>query len=67
MLVMGNAYPTSGNQKPYSGSSSVHDEDDNLEADPGSAMVSLLEENARLRALVIQLSDLVLKNAVAQK
>jgi hypothetical protein len=29
--------------------------------------VSLLEENARLRALVVQLSDLVLRNVVGQK
>ena len=30
-------------------------------------MESLLEENARLRALVVQLSDLVLRNVVDQK
>jgi hypothetical protein len=29
--------------------------------------VSLLEENARLRALVVRLSDLVLKSVVDQK
>jgi hypothetical protein len=67
MLVMGNAYPTSGNQKQYSGSSSVHDDDADLDSDPGTALVSLLEENARLRALVVQLSDLVLRNVVSQK
>jgi hypothetical protein len=67
MLVMGNAYPTSGNQKRYSGSSSFHDEDADLDSDPGSDLVSLLEENARLRALVVQLSDLVLRNVVSQK
>ncbi|MBA7468080.1 hypothetical protein ES707_03321 [subsurface metagenome] len=30
-------------------------------------VVSLLEENARLRALVVRLSDLVLKSVVDQK
>jgi len=65
---MGNAYPTSGNQKQYSGSSSVHDDDEaDPDFDPGTALVSLLEENARLRALVVQLSDLVLRNVVGQK
>ena len=64
---MGNAYPTSGNQKQYSGSSSFSDDDADLDSDPGSALVSLLEENARLRALVVQLSDLVLRNVVSQK
>ena len=62
---MGNAYPTSGNRKQYSGSSSVHDDDDaDLDSDTGAALVSLLAENARLRALVVQLSDLVLRNVV---
>jgi hypothetical protein len=32
-----------------------------------AALASLIEENVRLRALVVQLSDLVLKNVVAQK
>jgi hypothetical protein len=32
-----------------------------------SDVVSLLEENARLRALVVRLSDLVLKSVVDQK
>jgi len=68
MLVMGNAYPMSGNQRRYSGSSSVHgDEDADPDSESGTAMVSLLEENARLRALVVQLSDLVLRNVVSQK
>ena len=64
---MGNAYPTSGNRN-YSGSSSVHDDDDvDLDSDAGNALVSLLAENARLRALVVQLSDLVLRNVVNAK
>jgi len=69
MLVMGNAYPMSGNQRRCSGSaSSVHgDEDADLDSESGTALVSLLAENARLRALVVQLSDLVLRNVVSQK
>jgi len=35
--------------------------------DVDSELVSLLEENARLRSLVVQLSDLVLKNVLEQK
>ena len=38
-----------------------------LDTDADAAMASLLEENARLRALVVQLSDLVLRNVVGQK
>ena len=65
---MGNAYPRPGDQRHYSGSSSVHDHDDvDLDSDTGTAMVSLLAENARLRALVVQLSDLVLRNVVNAK
>ncbi len=65
---MGNAYPTSGNRKQYSGSSSVHDDDDvDVDSETGTAVMSLLAENARLRALVVQLSDLVLRNVVNAK
>jgi hypothetical protein len=65
---MGNAYPTSGNQERYAGSSSVRDDEDaNLESESGAALLPLLEENARLRALVVQLSDLVLRNVIGQK
>ena len=63
---MGNAYPTFRNQKLYS-SSIRADEDTELDTDADAAMASLLEENARLRALVVQLSDLVLRNVVGQK
>jgi hypothetical protein len=63
---MGNAYPTTRYQKPFSGSSAVHDDAD-LDCEAGTALQSLLEENARLRALVVQLSDLVLRNVVSQK
>ena len=62
---MGNAYPTSGNRKQSTSSSSAHlDEDWDTEGD--IERTSLLEENARLRALVVKLSDLVLRNVVDQ-
>jgi hypothetical protein len=65
---MGNAYPTSGNQKYRFEPSSAHDdEDEGPDSDVNAALASLIEENVRLRALVVQLSDLVLKNIVAQK
>jgi hypothetical protein len=65
---MGNAYPRPGDQKHYSRSSSVHDDDDvDPDSDTGTALASLLAENARLRALVVQLSDLVLRNVVNAK
>ena len=65
---MGNAYPTPRNLKQYSGSPSIrHHGDAEQDAEADTALVSLLEENARLRALVVQLSDLVLRNVVGQK
>ena len=65
---MGNAYPTPRNLKQYSGLPSIrHHGDTELDAEADTALVSLLEENARLRALVVQLSDLVLRNVVGQK
>jgi len=65
---MGNAYPTSGNQKYRFGPSSAHDvEDEGADSEVSAALASLIAENVRLRALVVQLSDLVLKNVVAQK
>ena len=62
---MGNAYPASGNRKPYSGSSSTC-EDSVWDQEADTERVSLVEENARLRALVVQLSNLVLRNVVDQ-
>jgi hypothetical protein len=44
-----------------------HDDDDGFDADLNTDMIVLLEENARLRALVTQLSSLVLKHVVDQK
>jgi len=61
---MGNAYPASGDRKQFCSSSSAGKETgwDQTDVD----RVSLAEENARLRALVVQLSNLVLRNVVDQ-
>jgi hypothetical protein len=40
---------------------------DHPDSDLDTDVISLLEENARLRALVTQLSDLVLRHVVGQK
>ena len=40
---------------------------DHPDSDLDSDVISLLEENARLRALVTQLSDLVLRHVVDHK
>jgi hypothetical protein len=65
---MGNAYPPFRKQEQAIGSSRPHaDEDEAWDTDLDTDLVSLLEENARLRALVVRLSDLVLKNVVDQK
>ncbi|MBX9651930.1 MAG: hypothetical protein K2X57_33255 [Xanthobacteraceae bacterium] len=63
---MGKVYLVSGDAGQRLGQSSVHD-DDGWDAEVGTETESLLEENARLRALVVQLSQLVLKNVVEQK
>ena len=47
--------------------SRVRDDDDCMDADLDTDVISLLEENARLRALVTQLSGLVLKHVVDEK
>jgi hypothetical protein len=36
--------------------------EDNVDEEPSDGVVSLLEENARLRGLVVKLTDLILKN-----
>ena len=65
---MGKAYLVSGNAGQRSEPSSVHDdEDDGWDTKVSTETESLLEENARLRALVVQLSRLVLKNVVESK
>ena len=62
---MGNAYPTSGHRREFSSSSSVH-QDSAWDQEADTDRASLVEENARLRALVVQLSTLVLRNVVDQ-
>lgn len=60
---MGNVYPASESHKPCAGSS---DNDTDWDDGADTERVALIEENARLRALVVQLSTLVLKNVVDQ-
>ena len=67
-IVMGNVYsPFSNQNQSVSKSTSHHDDESGWDNDIDNDLVSLLEENARLRALVVRLSDLVLKNVVDQK
>jgi hypothetical protein len=63
---MGNVYlPTDkGNQAP---TPRIQDDEDGFDSEMNSDMIMLLEENARLRALVTQLSSLVLKHVVDPK
>ena len=63
---MGNVYLPSDKGTKVS-SSQIQDDDDGFDSDMNSDMILLLEENARLRALVTQLSSLVLKHVVDQK
>jgi len=65
MSVMGNAYPASSNRKQVSSSSSVR-EDAVWDQELDTERTALIEENARLRGLVVQLSNLVLRNVVDQ-
>jgi hypothetical protein len=62
---MGNAYPTSGHRREFSSSPSVH-ADPAWNQEVNTERTSLIEENVRLRALVVQLSTLVLRNVVDQ-
>ena len=62
---MGNAYPAT-NGKQRSSASSVR-EDAAWDEVEDTERVSLIEENARLRALVVKLSDIVLRNVVERK
>ena len=63
--VMRNAYPAT-NRKPCSSASSVR-EDAAWDEVEDTERESLIEENARLRALVVKLSDIVLRNVVERK
>jgi hypothetical protein len=64
-LAMGSAYPPHSAQERLDGSSAGCDEytDDEHMGDS----VSLLEENARLRRLVIKLSEIILRNVVDRR
>jgi len=64
---MRNAYPQAAGQPSRSQTSFHSEEDSDWDAGMEHDVVSLLEENARLRALVVRLSDLVLKSVVDQK
>ena len=56
-----------GSTSAYPGCS-LHDDDDaGWDAGLDGDLKSLLEENARLRTLIVQLSDVVLKKVVDQK
>ena len=59
---MGNVYPATDRKQCASSvrEDAAWDEDD-------VERVSLIEENARLRALVVKLSDIVLRNVVERK
>jgi hypothetical protein len=64
---MGKAYFVSGDAGQPLDSTSIRDEDDGWDTEVSPETESLLEENARLRALVVQLSRLVLKNVVERE
>ena len=63
---MGNVYLPSDKGAKVS-ASQIQEDDDGFDSDMNSDMILLLEENARLRALVTQLSSLVLKHVVERK
>jgi hypothetical protein len=70
-LVMGPAYPPDSKQdfldeQEYFDESPMRGDDD-LDDDRSHGVTSLLEENARLRALVVRLTDLVLKSVADQR
>ena len=65
---MGNAFPPAGpadhaNRLP----ASRREDDDGFDTDLDHEVILLLQENARLRALITQLSSLVLKHVVDGK
>jgi hypothetical protein len=62
---MGNAFSSSTGDRITR--SRIQCDADHLESDLDTDVISLLEENARLRALVTQLSDLVLRHVADQK
>jgi hypothetical protein len=66
---MGNAFPPANpaNHANRSSASRHDDDDDGFDTDLDNDVILLLQENARLRALVTQLSSLVLKHVVDGK
>jgi hypothetical protein len=62
---MPNAFPPANHANKLP--ASRHDDDDGFDTDIDNDVISLLQENARLRALITQLSSLVLKNVVDGK
>jgi hypothetical protein len=60
---MGNEY-SSAARKQYREGPLQCEDDTGFDTDVDNDLVSLLEENARLRSLVVKLSDLVLKNVL---
>ena len=62
---MGPALPLGSNQR-CSDESPLRGEENTFDANKDGAL-SLLEENARLRALVVRLSSIILKSVAEQK
>lgn len=68
MSVVGNAHPASGDRTQLSGLRPVRDSvEASRENNGATEMAGVRAENARLRALVVKLSDIVLRNAVERK
>jgi hypothetical protein len=64
---MTNVYPPLGSNDNPLPRTQLQSDDDGFDTDLNTDMIMLLEENARLRALVTQLSSLVIKHVVDQK
>ncbi len=64
---MANVYPPLGSNDNPMPNTRLQSDDDGFDNDLNTDMIILLEENARLRALVTQLSSLVIKQVVDQK
>jgi hypothetical protein len=64
---MANVYPPLGSNDNPIANTRLQNDDDGFDNDLNTDMIMLLEENARLRALVTQLSSLVIKQVVDQK
>ena len=68
---MGPAYPPDSKQK-FLDEEECFDEsslrrDENADDEHSDSLLSLLEENARLRGLVVKLTDLILKNVTDRR